>query len=960
MTQISKDKLSNIDSTKLGTDTLVDANISIAPPSALYSSTVSIDSTKIENGAFTQNTQQVSETTSDNDLSTNTTELSDVYSKTTSSQTSTVSVDTTFVIPETGDQDLKTITTSETNELAIDGSAVSSTASSTASSTLSADSNKNTSFSSPIDYQATDSIKINLESEKMQMFNESQVKTQEQQINAYYIEVDIQKNLVHANYGLDTADNEIGYPVFKDRQSEYEVQKMSYNIKSKKAVVKDILTKEGEGYIRSDVSKRIAEDTFFLKDGRYTTCDNHDHPHYYIKLKKAKMIKDDKVITGPANLVIEGVPTPLGLPFGLFPLKKRYSSGIIIPSFGEEKTRGFYFRDFGYYWAINDYYDLRLNGSIYTNGSWEVNTNTTYKKRYRYNGRFNFSYAMNQFGDKGLDDYRKTKDFSLRWTHSQDSKAHPYRTLSASVNISTSENDYRNARSIENIVNSTKQSSVSYSRRWPDSPFNLSVALQHSQNRRDTTISLTLPNVSFSMQTQYPFRSKERVGELKWYDMISVSYNARLTNTIRTHEDKLFKSDLKRDWRNGFKHDIPIGASYKLAKDLTFSANVRYSAVAYINSIRKSYDPMLDKVVNDTIDGLQYAHNFTTNTSVSYTPKYFGMYNFKKDSKVQAIRHVLSPSLSFSYTPDLGIENDRLFRSFDNNVSDELIRYNILSQGVYGVPQKAMQSGYINFSLDNNIEMKVRNTDDTTSNEDLKKIKLLESFRLSTSYDVFRDSMNFSNISLSGRTSLFNNKVNVQMSGSIDPYAIDEAGVRINKFAGGLGRLTSAGFSVGTAFNGDTFKSKGTDNNTPPNDVDAVNDGVIGGDEVFGDLNDVETFNDINEYVDFDIPWSVRLDYNFQYTKPRDKANTSQYLRLSGDVSITPKWKVSVSTGYDFSQSEVTTTSFSVFRDLHCWEMRFSAIPFGQRQSFSFHIGVKSTLLKDLKLQKRDSWYDNF
>lgn len=822
---------------------------------------------------------------------------------------------------------------------------------------LQADSTQNERINAPIDYQATDSIVVNLNSEEMRMYNEAQVRYLQQQINAYYIEVDMTTNIVYSKYGLDTAGVEVGYPIFKDKQSEYEVREMSYNIKTEKGIVKDILTQEGEGYIRSAISKRVSEDTFYLKDGRYTTCDDHDHPHYYIKLKKAKMIKEDKVITGWANLVIEDVKTPLGLPFGLFPLKKRYSSGIIIPTLGEEKVRGFYFRDFGYYWAVNDYFDLRFNGSIYTNGSWGTTVNTNYKKRYQYNGRLNLSYAINKFGDKGLDDYRRIKDFSIRWTHSQDSKAHPYRTLSASVNISTSQNDYRNAYSVNNIANTTKQSSISYSRRWPESPFNLSVALQHSQNKRDTTISLTLPNVSFSMQTQYPFRPKNRVGKLKWYDMISVGYSARLTNAIRTHEDKLFESSLKRDWRNGFQHNIPIGTSYKLARDLTFSANINYQGVAYLNSIRKSYDPLKDQVIADTIDGFHYAQNFTTSTSLAFTPKFFGMYTFKKGKKVEAIRHVLSPSLSVSYTPDLGLSDNRYYRTYSNATSDQEVRYNILSGGVYGFPQKGSKSGYVNFSLDNNIEMKVRNDNDTTSNEDFKKIKLLESFRISTSYNIFADSMNFSNISLSGRTSLFKNKVNLQMSGSIDPYALDADGVRINQYAGGLGRLISAGFSIGTSFTGGSGNKKDEQTQEQGEGIDHE---VIGGDEVFGDRRDVETFNDIREYVDFEVPWSIRLDYNFRYTKPQYQTTTSQYLRFTGDVSLTEKWKVSINTGYDFSQREVTTTSFSIFRDLHCWEMSFSAIPFGQRQSYNFRIAVKSSLLKDLKLQKRDSWYDNF
>ncbi len=830
---------------------------------------------------------------------------------------------------------------------------------------LPADSLKKERIEAPIDYKAADSIFVSFTSNKMRMYNKSEIRYQEQQITAYNIEGDMKNNVVNATYGLDTTKVKIGYPVVKDKDREMEGEKISYNMKTKKAVVRDIITQEGEGYVQSAVAKKVSDNTFYMRDGRYTTCDHHDDPHYYINLKKFKMIKEDKVVTGPAYLVIEGVKLPLIVPFGLFPLKKRFSSGIIMPSFGEEKRRGFFFRDFGYYWAASKYFDMRFSSSLYTNGSWETNIASNYVKRYKYNGRFKFTYGVNKFGDEGLDDYERTKDFSIRWTHNQDPKAHPYRSFRASVDISSSQNDYRNARSINNIVQNTKQSSISYSRRWPDSPFNLNVALQHSQNRQDTTISLTLPNVSFTMQTQYPFRPKTRAGQMKWYDKISVGYSANLTNKIKTHEDKILKSKLSRDWRNGFQHNIPIGASYKLARDLTFSANLNYTGVAYLNSVRKSYDPIKDRVITDTINGFKYAHNFTSSTSLAFTPKFFGMYDFKKGGKIKAIRHVISPSLSFSYTPDWGFDDDKYFKTYSRNYTDDEVRYNVLSEGTFGFPRKAMKAGMVNFSLDNNIEMKIRDDKDSTSNDEFKKIKLLESFRISTSYNMFADSMKFSNIQLSGRTSLLNRKVIINMGGTIDPYALNSQGARINKFAGGLGRLVTAHFTLGTSIDGNTFggndKDKNNSNNSQGNRQGGINNGISGGDNVFGDRGDVESFNDINEYVDFKIPWSFNIDYKFTYINSgRDKARILQNLRLRGDVNLTEKWKVSVNTGYDFTKKEVTMTSFNIFRDLHCWEMSFSAIPFGQRQSYEFRIAVKSSLLQDLKYEKRDSWYDNF
>lgn len=800
----------------------------------------------------------------------------------------------------------------------------------------------------PIYFQAQDSIVVQANSKKIKMYQTGEVKSGKQQINANYIEADMSKNILFAKYSLDSANNETGYPVYKDGNSEFENREMYYNTQTRKGLVKGILTQEGEGFIEAEIAKQVAPNIFNLKNGEYSTCNNHDHKHYHIQLKKMRMIKDVKIISRSAFLYIDGVRIPIGLPFGIFPLKKKYSSGIIIPSFGEERNRGFFLRNFGYYWALSKYFDLKFNGNAYTNGSWEGSLHSSYKKRYKFNGSLNLSYSINKFGDKGLDDYRKQTDFAFRWTHAQDSKAHPYRTINASVNISSSENDYNNAYSLESIVNNTKQSSVSYSRRWPDSPFNLSIALQHSQNRRDTTISLTLPNVNFSMQTQYPLRKKNKQGQPQWYEKISVSYRASLTNRITTHEDKLLHSSLRRDWKNGFEHSIPIGASYKLARDLTFSTNLNYKGVAYANSIRKSYDPLTDKVIIDTLDGFNYAHNISSSASIAFTPQIFGIYTFSKNAKIKAIRHVMRPSISMSYTPDFGLNQDKYFRTYSIHNSDEDIRYHILSNGAMGVPGDNREAGSINLSLDNNVEMKVVDTDNKSDEEKTKKIKLLESFRLSTNYNIFADSMNFSNISLSARTSLFNRKVSIQMSGTVDPYKLTPEGQRINKYSGGLGRLTATTFSIGTSFSGGDGKNKSNDEPEPDTGIPGSSN------------NNIEAINDVNQYVDFNIPWSIRLDYNFRYSKPRFESTISQNMRISGDVSLTKKWKVSFSTGYDFANKEVTSSSFSIFRDLHCWEMNLSAIPFGRHQSYSFRIAVKSSILQDLKLQKRDSWYDNF
>lgn len=810
-------------------------------------------------------------------------------------------------------------------------------------------------FKDIVSYTADDSIKLSIPNKEMFLYKNGFIKYLTTELKADSISLNMGTNEAYASGVSDTAGTLQGKPVFKEGAQEFECLDLKYNFKTGKAYVKEIITQQGEGYIQGKLTKRMSDSIYCVKNGWYTTCDQHDHPHFYIRMSKAKLIKDKKVVSGFANLYIEDVPLPLAIPFGFFPITKKGTSGILMPTYGEERMRGFNLRDGGYYWYISDYIDMALTGTIYTNGSWAANLGSTYRKRYKFSGNFNFSMSRNHTSEKGTPDYTQSKDWSVRWTHTQDPKANPYTTFSASVDMSSASNNYYNSgTNIDDIANQRKQSSISWSKKWPNRPFSLTASFNHNQNSRDTTISLSFPNLNFRVSQIYPLRRKERVGKMKWYENIGFTYSAEMKNSIQTKESMLGESfkHLARDWDNGFQHSIPLSTSINIVKDLSISPSINYKGVAYLKSIRKGnwvtdstmanygYIPM------DTIYGLHYAHNYTTSISMSYNPTIYGMYQFKPDKKVHAIRHVLSPSASISYSPNWGVDPDKYWKTYlDRNGQEQ--RYSIFEGQVYGTPtssERSQQSATLNLSIDNNVEMKVRNDDDSTGKEEFKKVKILESFRIASSYNFFADSMRWSNISLTARTKIFNNKVNINLTGTLDPYAINANAQRINKYSGGIGRLTRVTASTGIQFSSDNGKKK------------EEKDPILGG--------------RYDEYMDFEVPWSISLDYSFNYsknyspnraegaTKPLSKNTISQIISANGNFSLTPKWKFSFRTGFDFQQKEITATSFNITRDLHCWEMTFSCIPFGTHQSYNFQINVRSSMLRDLKLTKKDSWYD--
>ena len=791
-------------------------------------------------------------------------------------------------------------------------------------------------FDDLIDYNADDSVRFSIQEKKVYLYGNGFVKYLTTELRADYIELDMDKKLAMATGVPDSVGKLKGTPKFKDGGQEFESTELHYNFDTKKGYVTEIITQEGEGYIQGKTTKKMSDSVYCVKHGMYTTCDEHDHPHFGLNMSKAKMIKDKKIFVGFTNLELEGIPLPIFIPFGFFPITKKATSGIIMPTYGEERMRGFNLRGGGYSIYINDYIDMNITGDIYTNGSWGLQYATQYRKRYKFNGNLNFTISKNYVSEKGLPDYQESSDWSVRWTHTQDGKANPYSSFSASVDMSSANNNYYNANTVDGIANQRKQSSISWSKKWPESPFSLSGSFNHSQNSRDSSIAITLPNLSLRMTQIYPFRKKGKSGEMKWYDNIGVSYSAELRNSIQTKEDKLFKSSFERDWSNGFKHNIPISLQFKIAKDVTFTPSLNYNGYLNLKTIEKIWIPDTSanggQFITRDVPGLNYSHDYSASGSIGYTPTIYGMFMFKPGCKVVAIRHMIRPSISASYTPAIKPLGNYKKSYFDG---EKEVEYDI-HEGLTYRPNTTggKQSGSISFSLDNNVEMKVRNDKDTTGDEEFKKVKLLESFRLSTSYNPFADSMNFSNISISARTKILNNKVDLNFSGTIDPYAIDTNNVRYNKYHGKLGRLTNATISTNFSFSADNGQNKEKKND------------LVGG------------FYD--DYMDFDVPWNISISYNFTYSRPSPyrSPTISQIVNFSGDLSLTPKWKINFQSGYDIKNKEVTSTSFSVTRDLHCWEMTFNCMPFGQHQSYNFEIHVRSSLLRDLKLTKRDSWYD--
>jgi len=810
---------------------------------------------------------------------------------------------------------------------------------------------------SKVDYLADDSIRLDVKSQKVFMYNNNNIKYQDINLKANYVEIEFSNNTVYATGTKDSVGNDVGRPVFTMADNSFESEEMKYNYKSKKGLVKKVITEDAEGYLHGKTVKKMPNDVTNILNGSYTTCEL-EHPHFEFRFKKAKVIPDNKIVTGPAYLVIEDVPTPLAIPFGMFPNKKGQRSGIVVPTYGESANRGFYFENGGYYWAINEYLDLKLVGDIYTLGSWAVKPAMNYRKRYKYNGYLNGNYAINYLGEQGSPDYSKNRDFSIRWIHNQDPKARPNSKFSANVNIQSSQYSKFNPASSNEYLSNTFQSSINYSKTWAGKYF-LNTSLKHSQNTITREMNLSLPTISFSVNRFYPFRAKNIAGKLKWYENISVNYSMAADNRLNTYDSLLFKGNLNDKLKNGMKHNITVSSgSIKILKHLVWTNNINYTERWYTQKQVRSWrndtlylneGPISGYVGTDTIYGFNAVRDFSLGTSLS--TKLYGMYGFK-GGPIKAIRHVLTPSVSFTFTPDFSTPEWGYYEYY-LDANGNKTKYSLYDGFIYGTAP-GNRSGHISYGLTNNLEMKVRARKDTVTGT--KKIVLIENLTISSGYDLARDSLNFDKVSVTGRTTLFK-QLQVNYASSYDPYVLDSAGRRLNKFEWDVNHKLLRPENYNWSF-GLTWKLN-SDLLTKERKSEA------GTEQELKDVNE-----NIEGYVDWNVPWTLNISYNLKYNTKlvyrygywnydisREK-DIIQTLNLSGDVNITPKWKFGFNTNYDFENNELGYTQLNIYRDLHCWEMRFSWIPIGFRQSWNFTINIKSSLLQDLKLDKKKDFRD--
>lgn len=837
---------------------------------------------------------------------------------------------------------------------------------------------KKAGLTSVVDYKANDSI-VFTHGNEVYMYGKGVVQFDGMELNADQIEMNMDSSQVYAVGRPDSVGDIVGRPVFKDKSGEYESETMNYNFKTKKGYITNIVTQQGEGYLTGGKTKKMENDEFYMKDGKYTTCDNHEHPHFYLQLTQAKVRPKKNIVTGPAYMVLADVPLPLAIPFGFFPFTEKYSSGIIMPTFGDELTRGYYLRDGGYYFAINDYVDLALTGEIYTKGSWGVNAKSAYIKRYKYSGNVDLSYITTITGDKGLPDYTKMRNFKIAWTHTQDTKNNPNMSLSASVNFTTSgytRNDLNSYYNANDFTENTKSSTVNMTYRIPNSVWSFSATANITQRTQDSTLNVSFPNLTISMGQIYPFKRKVAVGNERWYERIQMSYSGRFQNSILTKQDQILKSSLIKDWRNGMYHNIPISATFNVFKYLNLTASFNFTDRMYTNKIKQSWDTQQSRVVQDTTYGFYNVYNYYG--SLSADTKLYGFYTPWKifGDKVQAIRHIFTPSVSFSAAPDFSAPRYGFWDSYSyvNSLGETVTtKYSPFSNGIYGTVSQGKQ-GTVSFSVSNNLEMKVKSDRDSTG---VRKISLIENLSANMSYNMAADSMKWSNLNTSILIKLTKN-FNLQMSATWDTYTyqLDSYGnpVRVNKprwtVGKGLGRLSSTGTSFSYTFNNDTFKKKdkGSDTKKPqqqplqqpnmppdPNAADEEEDSSGNDDVQFGP----------DGYAIWEVPWSLSINYSVNYgygtfnkKKMEYNGKFTQNLSFSGNISLTKNWSFNFSASYDFDAKKIAYMNCNVTRDMHCWSMSASFVPVGPYKSYNFHISVKSSLLQDLKYDKRGNSYD--
>ena len=841
----------------------------------------------------------------------------------------------------------------------------------------------------PVIYEASDSIVFTKEG-YAHLYGEGKVNYQNIELTSAVITMNMDSSTVYATGVTDTAGVETGSPIFKDGETPYESKIMRYNFKTKKGFINSIVTQQGEGYVTSEEGKKGANDEIYMRHGKYTTCDNHEHPHFYLKLSMAKVRPKKNVVFGPAQLVVEDVPLPIAVPFGFFPFNSSYSSGFIMPTYGDEMNRGFYLRDGGYYFAISDQMDLKVLGEVFTKGSWGLSAASNYNKRYKFSGSFNASYLVTKTGEKNMPDYSVSKDFRIQWSHRQDAKANPNSSFSASVNFATSSYDRSSLSSLYNpqqYSQNTKASSVSYSRNFPEIGLNISGAFNITQNTRDSSLSMTLPDVNISLNRIYPFKRKKSAGDERWYEKISLQYTGSITNSISTKDNLLFKTPLTQ-WENGMQHKIPVSATFNLFKYINIVPSFNYTERWYLRKVKQSYDASptsRDHVKRDTINGFNRLYDY--NLSLQMNTKLYGMYKplFMKSKELQ-IRHVFTPTVSYTYTPDFGKSLYGYYDTYTYTDEDGEVRtveYSPYEGAVYGYPGKNMSQN-ISFSIDNNIEMKMKSDKDTTG---YKKISLIDQLGASLSYDVANK--RWSDLSMNLRLKLTKSYTfNMNASFATYAYQFDEngnvvVGDRTEWSYGRFGRFQGYSGSFSYTLNNDTFKKlfgkkeedkKNKDNKDKEENEDEETEEETEEQNNNSNMRKTEKASvDSDGYLAFKLPWSVSLSYSYSIREDRSKdinIKTMRYpyslthsLNVSGNFKIGSRWNMTYSTGYDFTSKEMSMTTLNITRDLHCFNMSCGLV-FGPFTSYNFSIRVNSSMLTDaLKWDQRSNtgsavtWY---
>lgn len=849
------------------------------------------------------------------------------------------------------------------------------------------------SLDAPVMYTASDSITFDMTESRANLYGDSKVDYQNLELTADKITISLDSSLVHASGRQDSIGEMIGKPLFKQGGEEYEPDRISYNFKTRKAFITNVYTKQGEGFMTTEEGKRDSSGVMYLSKGKYTTCDAQ-HPHFYLKMSRAKVRPGKDIVFGPAYLVVEDVPLPLAIPYGFFPFTHSYQSGFIMPSYGDESERGFYLREGGYYFAINDYMDLQILGDVYTKGSWGVSLASNYRKRYKFSGNFYFSYQKTVYEEKSKP---SVSDFKVTWTHRQDSKANPSQSFSASVNFASTSYDKNNLTSRyepESYTQSTRTSSISYSKTFENIGLTLSGSLNLSQNVRDSLVSVTLPTLNITLARLYPFKRKHAVGKERWYEKIAMSYTGTLQNSITTKDYKLFQSDLIKDWRNGMRHQIPISASFQLFKHINMTTSFSFTDRMYMQKVSQNWNQEEQTVVRDTTNG--FYNVFDYNLSLSMNTKLYGFYKPAKwagGKKIQAIRHVFTPSVSFSYAPDFGSAGYGYYGSYQRTntegvpVGDPVV-YSYYAGSLYGTPSQGMR-GNVNLDISNNVEMKVHSKKDTTG---FKKISLIDELGASLSYNMAAKKRPWSDLSTRIRLKLSKNYT-FSMNAVFSTYAYEFdkngnviVGDRTEWSYGRFGRFQGMSQNLSYTFNNQTFKKLrdkllGLNTSTKENDDEneeeyEENDPELQNvdpdrrkGQTGAKRNEKGTQLDDDGYLKFQMPWSFTVSYGIimrENTSAEINRSNMRYpyefihtLNFSGNLRISEGWNITLSSGYDFNYNQLSMTTASLTRDLHCFSMSCSIVLMPYR-SFNFNFQADASALRDvLRWRKQSSYSSN-